>query len=1036
MLILAKLFSSFPRMIRLCVLLSIAALAHEQLYSRAEPIERYPAQDSDLPQTLTLGEPIQRELSAGQVHSYQIQLNAGEYSRVLIDQRGIVVAPELFAPDKTQSARALIARDHKGSIAISIIAEVSGAYRLEIHSRGKNDAQGRYEVKMAELRPATAEDKTRVDAERAFQEGERLKQGPTLEERLLAITKLEEAAALLRDIGDHRGEARALTAIGVGYEYSGELQTALDYYQRAILLAQSAGNRTGEANLHLCMGRIHFLFGDKQAALDSLNRAARLYKEASARYGEALVLSSIGTTYFSLGELERAIEYHERALPALSSAGDLGNESISLNHLGKIYLAMGETQKAMEAHNRALALARKGKLPYLEVKSLANLGNFHLSLGDKQQALDFYSQALKIGQDGGFKVDEAILHKSIGNAALLMGDGERALKSLTTALNQFRAVRFRAEEANTLYSLARVNTSADNLNEAREQIEMALDIKESLRAPVVDRDLRISSVATAQNSYDLYINVLMQLHQKQPAQGHDATALEASERARARGLLELLTESGVEIREGVPPALLALERSLQRQLNAKAAARTRSGDDRQAASFDKELSQLALRYREVEAQIRATGPRYAGLTQPQPLSAAEIQQLVDEDSVLLEFSLGEERSWLWVVTPKSIKSFRLPPRAEIESVGRKVYDLLTARQPVAGLTEAEQLARITEADAKFQATAQDLSRMLLGQIADSLQREWKDKRLLIVASGALDYLPFQALPAPSNDKTYRPLIAGHEIVNLPSASVLAVIRRESAGRAAAPKMVAVLADPVFETSDPRLIAARRKSGNQTALNLRSGVEAPAPNSSPLMRAVSSLNRGNLSRLPFSRDEAEAIASFVSPGSLLKATDFNAARSIALSGQLSDYRILHFATHGLLNSQYPELSGLVLSLVDETGKPQDGFLRMHEIYNLRLPSEVVVLSACQSALGKEIKGEGLIGLTRGFMFAGARRVVASLWQVDDQATAALMKQFYKGMLKEGLRPAGALRAAQLEMMKQKRWSSPFFWAAFVMQGEWR
>jgi CHAT domain-containing protein len=170
--------------------------------------------------------------------------------------------------------------------------------------------------------------------------------------------------------------------------------------------------------------------------------------------------------------------------------------------------------------------------------------------------------------------------------------------------------------------------------------------------------------------------------------------------------------------------------------------------------------------------------------------------------------------------------------------------------------------------------------------------------------------------------------------------------------------------------------------------------------------------------------------------LVKATDFQASRSVATSGELSNYRIIHFATHGLLNSDHPELSGLVLSLVDEAGRPQDGFLRMHEIYNLKLPADLVVLSACQTALGKEIKGEGLIGLTRGFMYAGARRVVASLWQVDDLATAKLMQRFYQGMLKDGLTPSAALRVAQLELAKQKRWASPYFWAAFVIQGEWK
>jgi len=187
---------------------------------------------------------------------------------------------------------------------------------------------------------------------------------------------------------------------------------------------------------------------------------------------------------------------------------------------------------------------------------------------------------------------------------------------------------------------------------------------------------------------------------------------------------------------------------------------------------------------------------------------------------------------------------------------------------------------------------------------------------------------------------------------------------------------------------------------------------------------------------FSSEEAEFITKLAPRRSTLKATGFEANLSLVESGELSRYRIIHFATHGLINSEHPELSGLVLSLVDENGKPQDGFLRMNDIFGLRLPADLIVLSACQTALGKEIKGEGLVGLTRGFMYAGAERVVASLWQVDDQATSELMQYFYRGMLKEGLRPAAALRAAQIEMSKSSRWSAPYYWAGFVIQGEWR
>ncbi|MBO0724406.1 MAG: CHAT domain-containing protein, partial [Blastocatellia bacterium] len=264
-------------------------------------------------------------------------------------------------------------------------------------------------------------------------------------------------------------------------------------------------------------------------------------------------------------------------------------------------------------------------------------------------------------------------------------------------------------------------------------------------------------------------------------------------------------------------------------------------------------------------------------------------------------------------------------------------------------------------------------------------------------------------------------------------------RRETVGRQPATKTLAVIADPVFDANDPRLAAVKKKASAKNLIAFAGSAESSSV--SPLLppelaRSVRSFHRNGFDRLVFSNDEAEFVTGFAPRSLTLKATGFKANHQLAISGELSRYRIIHFATHGLINSEHPELSGLVLSLVDENGRPQDGFLRMSEIFNLRLPADLVVLSACQTALGKEIKGEGLVGLTRGFMYAGAQRVVASLWEVDDQATSELMRRFYRGMLKEGLRPAAALREAQIEMSGSPRWSSPYYWAGFVIQGEWR
>jgi CHAT domain-containing protein len=310
------------------------------------------------------------------------------------------------------------------------------------------------------------------------------------------------------------------------------------------------------------------------------------------------------------------------------------------------------------------------------------------------------------------------------------------------------------------------------------------------------------------------------------------------------------------------------------------------------------------------------------------------------------------------------------------------------------------------------------------------------KRLLIVADGALEYLPFGALPEPDSTTTVNPssppLIVNHEVVMLPSASVVAVLREQRANRRAAAKSVAVFADPVLTLDDPRVNGDARTAVRRDDV----GPVASEVAVNDVIRAAKDTGRASFERLPYSALEADAIASLVAPGNALKATGFGASRAQVLSRDLSDYRILHFATHGIVDSQRPELSGVVLSLVDDRGQPQDGFLRLHDIYDLDLKADLVVLSACGTALGREIKGDGLVGLTRGFMHAGAPRIVASLWEVRDRATAELMTRFYRGVLREGVTPAAALRQAQISMWKDPRWSAPFYWAAFVLQGEWR
>ena len=380
-------------------------------------------------------------------------------------------------------------------------------------------------------------------------------------------------------------------------------------------------------------------------------------------------------------------------------------------------------------------------------------------------------------------------------------------------------------------------------------------------------------------------------------------------------------------------------------------------------------AELARRWDEldqVRTDLRASDPRYAALTEPRPWRAAEIQrELLGRDTLLLEYRLGEQRSFLWAVTPDSLKSFTLPGRTEIESIARPVCEHLARSRSRAELSADPQLA--------------SLSRLLLDPVAPLLP----GKRLLVVGDGILQSVPFAALLEPGSGG---PLVARHEIVGLPSMSVLGELRREVAGRPSVPKTLWVLADPDFN--------------------------------------------GLFEPLPRTRQEAAAILE-LAPSPKRAVLGLEASRATVLNSALRDYRLLHFATHGSFSASDLDGGRLILAQTEA-----NGFLHLADIYELDLRAELVVLSACQSALGREVRGEGMMGMTRGFFYAGAERVLVSLWNVNDRVTVELMRHFYRGLLVEGLSPAAALRKAQNAIRRQADWQAPYFWAGFTLQGEWR
>jgi CHAT domain-containing protein/Tfp pilus assembly protein PilF len=1072
-------------------------------------------------ESLTPGHPIEREISSGQSHSYRIALDAGKYLRVHVEQRGIDVTVALLTPDGKMVAESRNDNGNFGPETVSMIAEKPVEARLEIRAPDWEAPAGRYEAQITDLRLSTEQDRKRVDAERAFAEGERLLEGETVEALRRAPAKFEAALDLYRSLDDRSGQAAsydkicqvyyltseaqkaldacnqslqlyqslgdrsaaavALNNIGQVYFQISERRKALDHFERALPISREAGNRMVESLTLYNIGRFYYVqgekqkagayydqalrlaqitgprhgegailsdiallynsIGEKQKALDYYQQSLLIRRDLRDRRGEAITLNNLGRLYDSVGEKEKALDYYNRSLIIRREVYDREGEAVTLNNIGLIYVALGENQKALETFIQSLAIRRDVGDLNGEGATLNNIGTVYKGLGDKQKALDYYEQALRLRRALDDRSGQATTLHNIGSVRLSLGEREVALEAFDQSLRLSRTVGDRGIEASTLKEMAQAERDRGDLTESLGKIEAALKIVESMRTKIDESGLRASYLGATQIYYKFCIDLLMRSHRLDPSKDYAVAAFQTSERSRARALIETLAEARADIRNGIDPALLANERALQKGLESKTdrliRLLSRKGGEEQVAAARKEIEDLEIDYQRLQSQIRAASPRYAALIQPQPLGLAEIRrQALDDDTLLLEYSLGEERSYLWAVTKTSITSHELPPGKEIEEAARRVRDLLTARNRFVRFEAVdEKQARVARADAEYPKAAAALSRMLLGPVAGELGK----KRLLIVADGALQYTPFAALPAPVKEI---PLIVDHEVVSLPSASALAVLRSELAGRAPAPKTVAVLADPVFERGDERLTSSMASRGSSRGTGQAVSAQprsAPPALDSDLKRSVRDLDLSyegfSLPRLPFTRKEAQTILSLAPADQRFVALDFAANQTAATSNNLAQYRYVHFATHGLLNPKNPELSGIVLSLFNEQGAEQDGFLRASEVYNLNLPAELVVLSGCQTGLGKDVRGEGLVGLTRGFMYAGAARVLVSLWDVDDEATSELMGRLYREMLgKRRSTPAEALREAQTSLWRDKRWSSPYYWAAFTLQGE--
>jgi CHAT domain-containing protein/tetratricopeptide (TPR) repeat protein len=819
-----------------------------------------------------------------------------------------------------------------------------------------------------------------------------------------ALDALRDTLAIRRQWHDQRGEAQTLFTMAGAFLQLGEPDQALGLFEQVLPLRRAVGDRIGEAQALQNMGAAQMSLSLLQEALTTFQSGLPLSHELNDRHLEESFLTNIARAYLQLGEYQRSLDYSTRALRIQREIADKRGEAMALSNLGSVYSDMGNSQRALDFYEQALPLLRNAGDRGGEADILGVAGLTLAKHGQEKAALAYVESELDLARKVEDRRREAVALINDGTVHLALGEREKAAESLDQGLALLVTIGDRIQQSRALYQLARLEKDRGKWLSARERLEEALRIDEQIRGEVVAQELRSSYFATVADQYELLIDVLMHLHQTDPQKKFDVQAFATSERARARSLLDLLGEARAGLRQGVDAALAGRERVLTAQLRAKTERQIQMLSAKKAdprlAGIEADIRRLEIEHQELEAKTLASNPRYAAFARPQPLALDEIQgKFLDPGTLLLEYSTGADRSFVWAVTPSSFRTFELPRRSYLEGLARRVTEGVAS-------TDVEAVRRASDG-------LKQLSHALLDPVAGLLGT----RRLVFVTQGALQYVPFAALPSPGTPD--EPLIVGHAVVTLPSASSIAFARGELEKRSRAPKVLAVLADPVYSADDPRVL--NRPSSNSTA-------KADAP--------ASGFDRPGFERLLSTHKEGLDILGLVRAPDRLAALDFDASLATAASGVLNEYRFIHIASHGILNSLHPELSGLVLSLVDRTGRPQNGFLQTTDVYNLKLNADLVVLSACETALGKEERGEGLVGLTRAFMYAGVPRVVASLWTVPDVSTAELMSRFYKGVLVNGLRPSEALRRAQVSIWREQRWARPYYWAGFTLQGEWR
>jgi len=831
----------------------------------------------------------------------------------------------------------------------------------------------------------------------------------------LALETAGKAFSLFQEANHKPGIAAAYFQIGICNHAMRDFDAAMQNYQLALQIWRELDDTQNQAETLLTMGMVEHRKGDWPKAMSDFDEARILGRDNPDQLGK--IANSLGYLFNQYGMPESALVQYQQALDHFKKAQNERGINRTIVEMGFTQLLLKDYATAETTLQQALSAFDPASIDAAECHE--DLGRVYLALQDYSSALEHFQPAASIYERAKNDAEAERVRMWIGQVYEQQGNFSLARPHYLQALAVFRRIQDRLNEAEAEYRLGRIELKTGNVNQAEIYFKQSIATTEDVRTNPISRDVTAAFSASVHDRYQAYIASLLRQSKVAPSSDLFKQAFEASELSRGRSLSELLRDTQTNLLAAVDPKLAERERTLRQEIRSESDHRiqllgSKGYKQEEVDKVEATLERLRAEHQQLYDQLKNLNPAYGEITQPTAYSLEQIQKEVigDDQTGLLEYFLGEETSYVWVVTRNSIKITELAGEPAITRAVQNLYTLLSAKPKEVDENEIDK--RIDE-----------LAAMVITPIADQLPSQ----RLIVVADGALNYIPFQVLHLPNDQQ---PLVASREIINAPSASILGQLRQEKARRAIPENVLAAFGYPAFPSNYAELKGQPADQLLAQANKTDSAMWASA------MRDIEvngdELDPATIQPLLYSREELAALREVAGPASYV-VTGFNASRETLQQMDLSRYAILHFATHGVLDPNRPEKSGFLLSNIGPDKQQQNGFITVQDVYQLRAPVSLVVLSACRTGLGKDVKGEGLISLTRGFMYAGASSIAASLWNVNDEVTAELMKLFYANMLQKGLPAAAALRAAQNTIRQKPEWRSPHFWAAFTLQGEY-